>query len=289
MPSRPIRTFTVLPHLPERLQALQKLAYNMWWCWNHEAVALFRRIDVETWEALDHRPVKLLSALDPARVEQLLQDDGFLAHMDRVEEAFDNYMSADTWYRETYADPARNGIQRPRSRVAHRLLFRRVRHSSERAGLFRRSGRVVRRSSQKRQRSGPAAHGRRSDVPRRLFPPVSHRRWLAAGTLSGKRFLQSAAHRRDQPRWRADDHSHPLPRPRCPRAHLAHSGRPRAVVSLGHEHSAEQRGGPHHHGPAVRRRQRHAHPSGDGARHRRRHGPARPGQAADRLSHERGP
>src|SRR5579884_2900568 len=109
MPSRPIRTFTVLPHLPPRLQALHKLAYNMWWCWNPEAVALFRRMDVEAWEALDHSPVKLLGALDPSRVEVLLHDDGFLAHMDRVEKAFDNYMSADTWFQETYAAPDRNG------------------------------------------------------------------------------------------------------------------------------------------------------------------------------------
>src|SRR4051812_18047225 len=99
---RPIRTFTVLPHLPERLSALHKLAYNMWWCWNHEAVALFRRIG-DTFEALDHSPGKALGALDHARVEQLLQDDGFLAHMDRVEEAFDNYMSAATWYQENVA------------------------------------------------------------------------------------------------------------------------------------------------------------------------------------------
>src|SRR6516165_3161319 len=109
MASRPIRTFTVLPHLPERLQALQKLAYNMWWCWNHEASALFRRMDVEAWEALDHSPVKLLGALDPSRAEVLLHDDGFLAHMDRVEKAFDNYMSADTWFQETHAAPDRNG------------------------------------------------------------------------------------------------------------------------------------------------------------------------------------
>ena len=45
MAGRSIRTFTVLPHLPERLQALHQLAYNLWWCWNHEAVSLFRRID----------------------------------------------------------------------------------------------------------------------------------------------------------------------------------------------------------------------------------------------------
>jgi starch phosphorylase len=119
MASRPIRTFTVLPHLPERLQALQKLAYNMWWCWNPEAAALFRRIDVEAWETLDHSPVKLLGAADPSRVEQLLHDDGFLAHMDRVEEAFDNYMSAPTWYEETYDAPDRNGGPMPDLRIAY--------------------------------------------------------------------------------------------------------------------------------------------------------------------------
>src|SRR5437867_2263394 len=103
MPTRPIRTFTVLPHLPERLQALQKLAYNLWWCWNPEAVALFRRIDAEGFEALGHNPVKLLSKVDQARLEELLDDDGFLAHLDRVEVVFDIYMNASTWYQEKLA------------------------------------------------------------------------------------------------------------------------------------------------------------------------------------------
>ncbi len=102
--SRPIRTFTVLPHLPPQLQALQKLAYNMWWSWNHEAVALFNRIDADLFDQLDDSPVKLLGAIDQNRLEQLLRDDGFLAHMDRVERSFDNYMSASTWFHETYGD-----------------------------------------------------------------------------------------------------------------------------------------------------------------------------------------
>src|SRR5580704_13846439 len=100
---RPIRTFTVLPHLPQRLQALQKLAYNLWWCWNHEAVSLFRRVDADVFDAVEHSPVKLLGAIDQARLEQLLHDDGFLAHLDRVELAFHEYMSAPTWFQETYA------------------------------------------------------------------------------------------------------------------------------------------------------------------------------------------
>ncbi len=100
---RPIRTFTVLPHLPERLQSLQKLAYNMWWCWNHEATSLFRRIDSDAFEALDHSPIKLLGAVSQTRLTELLEDDGFLAHLDRLEQAFDNHMGAATWYHETYA------------------------------------------------------------------------------------------------------------------------------------------------------------------------------------------
>jgi starch phosphorylase len=102
MAGRHIRTFTVLPHLPQRLQPLQKLAYNMWWCWNHEAVALFRRIDADAFERTEHSPVKLLGAVEQQRYEQLLRDDGFLAHMDRVEEAFDAYLNAPSWFQEAH-------------------------------------------------------------------------------------------------------------------------------------------------------------------------------------------
>ena len=100
MPPRSIRTFTVLPHLPERLQALQKLAYNLWWCWNPEAVALFRRIDADIFEAVDHNPVKLLSKVSQARLQELEEDDGFLAQLDRVHVTFEIYMNATTWYQE---------------------------------------------------------------------------------------------------------------------------------------------------------------------------------------------
>src|SRR4051812_45280692 len=98
MSPRTIRTFTVLPQLPARLQALHKMAYNLWLCWNHEAISLFRRIDADLWESLGHSPVKLLGAVEQARLEQLIEDDGFLAHMDRVEEEFDAYLNARTWY-----------------------------------------------------------------------------------------------------------------------------------------------------------------------------------------------
>src|SRR5262245_14786358 len=104
MASRSLRTFTVLPHLPERLQGLQKLAYNLWWSWSHEAGSLFRRIDDELFETLENSPVKLLGAIDQTRLEQLQHDDGFLAHLDRVEQALDHYLTSGTWFQEAYPD-----------------------------------------------------------------------------------------------------------------------------------------------------------------------------------------
>lgn len=106
MVGRSLRTFTVLPHLPERLQALQKLAYNLWWCWNHDAISLFRRIDDDLFEHLGNSPVKLLGAISQQRFGELENDDGFLAHMDRVEESLNDYLSnANTWFQERHANP----------------------------------------------------------------------------------------------------------------------------------------------------------------------------------------
>jgi starch phosphorylase len=101
MPGRTIRTFTVLPSLPDRLQPLFKLAYNLWWCWNPDAVALFRRIDPDLFDSLDNSPVRLLGAIAQERLQELAADDGFLAHLDRVEENLNRYLNGRSWFRDT--------------------------------------------------------------------------------------------------------------------------------------------------------------------------------------------
>src|SRR5262249_22246274 len=106
MPGRTIRTFTVLPTLPDRLRPLRDLAYNLWWCWHHDAVTLFRRIDPDLFEAVESAPVKMLGAVSQERYEQLLHDDGFVAHMDRVHDAMQGYMASDGWFTDTYPETA---------------------------------------------------------------------------------------------------------------------------------------------------------------------------------------
>jgi len=104
MSSRPVRTFTVLPRLPERLLPLHQLAYNLWWCWHADAVALFRRIDPDRFESIDHSPIRLLSSTSQQRFEELATDEGFLAHMDRVWETFQAYITARTWFSEQHGE-----------------------------------------------------------------------------------------------------------------------------------------------------------------------------------------
>ena len=106
MSGRTIRTFTVLPTLPDRLAALQKIAYNLWWCWNTDAVALFCAIDKDLFASLDHSPIRLLSAVPQTRLNELAQDTTFLVHLDRVAAHLDNYMTAKTWFQQNCAADA---------------------------------------------------------------------------------------------------------------------------------------------------------------------------------------
>ncbi|MDZ7261506.1 MAG: alpha-glucan family phosphorylase [candidate division KSB1 bacterium] len=95
---RKIQKFTVLPNLPGRLKHLLDIAYNLWWSWNPEARSLFRRIDNDLWEEIHHNPVRLLGTIKPERYQELLTDDVFLEHADRVYSNLQKYLQHLTWY-----------------------------------------------------------------------------------------------------------------------------------------------------------------------------------------------
>ncbi len=93
-----IQKFVVMPNLPERLKSLLEIAYNLWWTWNPDAIALFQRLDRDLWEETGANPVKMLGLVSQGTLQKLLADDGFLSHMDRVTEALRKYMAYTTWY-----------------------------------------------------------------------------------------------------------------------------------------------------------------------------------------------
>jgi starch phosphorylase len=100
---KPIRTFSVVPSLPKQIEGLRKVAFNLRWCWSHESVELFRRLDRDLWETTGHNPVWLLGTIEQAKLEEAAKDDAFLAHLNRVESNLEGYLAADsTWFRRTH-------------------------------------------------------------------------------------------------------------------------------------------------------------------------------------------
>ena len=92
-----VSKFTVVPRLPERLQALSDIAQNLWWCWNHDAIDLFHRLDRDLWTEVNQNPCTMLGRMSQLRLEDLAIDDSFLAHMDRVAASLKTYMASNTW------------------------------------------------------------------------------------------------------------------------------------------------------------------------------------------------
>jgi glycogen phosphorylase len=104
---KPIQTYTVAPALPTALEPLGDLAHNLWWCWNHPAIELFRRLDGELWETSGHNPVLLLGCVDQGQLEAALADAGFMAHVDRVKQSFRDYLAGEgAWFTRTHGRPA---------------------------------------------------------------------------------------------------------------------------------------------------------------------------------------
>lgn len=93
-----IRSFTILPALPEPIKELKTVAKNIYWCWNDDIVDLFKRIDPNLWEKCGHNPVKLLGTVSQARLEDLAQNEGFIYQLNQVVEKLNVYLEAPTWY-----------------------------------------------------------------------------------------------------------------------------------------------------------------------------------------------
>jgi starch phosphorylase len=96
--------FEVVAELPEALKPLNKLAQNFAWTWHHETRELFRSIDKDGWEAVEHNPVLLINNIPVDRREKLAQDQAFLQRLSYCEGYLDEYLGARTWFDEHFSD-----------------------------------------------------------------------------------------------------------------------------------------------------------------------------------------
>ena len=81
---------------------LLELARNLWWVWHPDGVELFRRLDRMLWDEVYHNPVKLLGAIDQEKLAAAAQDEGYLAHLKRVETSFKEHLQEPGWYQKAH-------------------------------------------------------------------------------------------------------------------------------------------------------------------------------------------
>ncbi|MCX7842599.1 MAG: alpha-glucan family phosphorylase [Clostridia bacterium] len=91
--------------IPEQLSRLKDIAYNLWWSWNHEAIDLYREIDLALWEKLGKNPVRFLLEVSQKKLDSKIHDPEYMQRYHDVVRSFDSYMSdTDTWFNRTHPD-----------------------------------------------------------------------------------------------------------------------------------------------------------------------------------------
>jgi starch phosphorylase len=98
-----IKTFQVFPDVPAPLQPLLEMANNLWWVWHPDAAELFRRLDRNLWEEVNHNPVKLLGIIDQKRLLEMASNDGYMAQLSRVYDAFKYHLKETGWFAKSHA------------------------------------------------------------------------------------------------------------------------------------------------------------------------------------------
>jgi glycogen phosphorylase len=96
--------YASLPPLPDRISRLHELAVDVWWSWNREARAVFRRLDYGLWRGTAHNPVRMLWAVPPARLEAAAADPEFVRIYDAAIAALDAARAArNTWWMHQFS------------------------------------------------------------------------------------------------------------------------------------------------------------------------------------------
>lgn len=90
-----MKTYCHAPSLPEALQPLLDLAYNLWWTTDQDANWLFRRLAPGLWDAVNHNPVLLLRNLTPEELHFRSQNEEIVRRAHEIRDRMQSELEAD--------------------------------------------------------------------------------------------------------------------------------------------------------------------------------------------------
>ena len=84
--------------ISETIQALNRLARNIWWTWNQDARGIFGELSPRTWQNVYHNPVAILHEVSDTELRTRLMEPDYAMRVADVLAEFDAYLSSkDTW------------------------------------------------------------------------------------------------------------------------------------------------------------------------------------------------
>lgn len=87
------RNMLINKKLPKRLEHLDTLSKNLWWCWNQSAIDLFKMVDEELWNLANGNPIAMLDMVGLKKYNELAKDEAFIRKLDEVYNEFKQYIS----------------------------------------------------------------------------------------------------------------------------------------------------------------------------------------------------
>ena len=238
-----IHSFRVVPALPERLQGLRDIAYNLLWSWDDDLRVVFSRLDRDLWDGTYQNPVLMLGTIAQERLEALARDESFLSYYDRALERLHAYLREPTWWDRRFRERPLVAYFSTEFGLAECLPI----YSG---GLGVLAGDHLKSASD-------------LGVPLvgvgLLYQQGYFRQYLNADGWQQESYpvndfynmpVQAATATRRRPRARRARPRRPAPS----RPGLAGRGRPRAALPARHEPAREPARPPGHHRPALRRR-----------------------------------
>lgn len=91
--------------IPEKINRLPELVYNLWWSWTPEARNLFKRLDYNLWRRTQHNPVQMLQELTPEKFQAAAEDVAFIRHYNKVMIMYDQKIRSNhTWFRTNFPE-----------------------------------------------------------------------------------------------------------------------------------------------------------------------------------------
>jgi starch phosphorylase len=86
---------------PGRIHRLGELATDVWWSWNPDARALFRRLDLGAWRTTAHNPARMLRTLGADALQRAAEDAEFVRLYDSAIGGLDAARQpAQSWWRD---------------------------------------------------------------------------------------------------------------------------------------------------------------------------------------------